>query len=319
VSGPLIPPTLKAPRVSILLPTFNRRDLIRCAIESALAQTLEDFELLVSGDGCTDGTGDVVQRYGDPRIVWFDWPKMPTFGYANRNRALRQARGTFIAYLPDDDLWLPDHLERLTACLDEHGAEWGYSRPLDVSVAGRITPQVFNLHDPRTRHAWQTQHIGYLSAANVVHRRSCLERYGYWSEEVARGGDWELWMRILAGGGWRNFGYEPTPTSLHFVAAWRRGGVAWRKQLWRRVRAWEGAEAPELTVPVPEGIPEQQAVWLACQRAPDDWVRNLRRAAQVDLDRRASLAWPLSQAIEAGFWSFRRLTTGRKQFVRLAE
>lgn len=308
---------MPSPRVSILLPTHNRRELVRWAIESALAQTLEDFELLVSGDGCTDDTGNLVRGYGDPRVVWFDWPKAPGFGYASRNRTLRQAQGTFIAYLADDDLWLPDHLERLTACLDESSAEWAYSRPLDVSAAGQITPKIFNLHDARTRRMWLTQHVAYLPSPNVVHRRSCLERYGYWDEDVVRSGDWELWMRILSGGQWLNFCYESTPTSLHFTADWRRTHVNWRMQLWRLARAWDGDQAPALNVSVPEGLPEQELISRAMQRDPQ-WVQQLRRAVDIELDQRAAFALPLSQTIEAAYWTFKRLTTGHKQFARVA-
>ena len=302
-----------------MLPTRNRRGLVGYAIESVLAQTLEDFELLVSGDGCADGTGDVVQGYRDSRVSWLDWPKAPGFGYANRNRTLRRARGTFVAYLCDDDLWLPDHLERLTACLDEHGAEWGYSRPLAVTVAGEILPQAFNLYDLRTRRAWQTRHIGHLPSTTVVHRRACLDRYGYWSERVARGGDWELWMRILSGGGWGNLAYEPNPTTLHFVAPGRPPRAGPGQRWWRRARAREVASTPGLRVHVPDGVPEQQAIWRACQAAPGEWVRNLRRDTLVNLDRRASLQPSLAQAVDAGFWRLRRLTTGRKQFARLPE
>jgi len=260
-----------------------------------------------------------VRSYRDSRISWLDWPKAPGFGYANRNRTLRQARGTFVAYLCDDDLWLPDHLERVTACLDEHDAEWGYSRPLAVTVAGEILPQVFNLHDPHTRQVWQTQHLGHLPSTAVVHRRSCLDRYGYWSERVARGGDWELWMRILSGGGWRNFAYDPTPTTLHFVAPGRPPVAGGWRQWWRRARAREVAATPGLRVPVPDGVREQRAIWRACQDAPGEWTRTVRRETLVALDRRASLHLSLSQVIEAGLWRLRRLTTGRKQFVRLAE
>jgi len=246
-------------------------------------------------------------------------PKAHGFGYANRNRTLRQARGTFIAYLADDDLWLPDHLERLTACLDTNNAEWAYSRPLDVSVAGQITPKILNLHDARTRHMWLTQHVAYLPSPNVVHRRSCFERYGYWDEQIVRSGDWELWMRILAGGQWLTFAYESTPTSLHFTADWRRPHVNWRMPLWRRMRAWDGDQAPALNVPIPEGVPEQDVIWRAMQRDPHDWARQLRRDVDLELDRRALFALPLSQTIEAGYWTFKRLTTGRKQFARVSE
>jgi glycosyltransferase involved in cell wall biosynthesis len=277
------------PLVSVLLPTHNRADVVGYAIESVLAQTLGDFELLVAGDGCTDGTADVVQSYRDKRLKWFNWPKSPGFGYVQRNRALRQGSGRIIAYLAHDDLWLPDHLERAAAMLA--AAEWSYSRGLDASPQGLMTPQTFDLRDPLTRRRFQEHRLGYLSLSQVVHLRSCLDRYGYWHEQIPRTGDWELWMRILNGGKWQRFAYDPTPTSLHFVAAWRRGET-WRRRILRSVQQWEGSPAPELMVHVPDGVAEQEAVWRAMSAAPLEWTAGVRRAI-ADADRRP-FARPLS-------------------------
>ncbi len=87
-----------APRFSILLPTRDRPELLRLAIRSVLASTAPDFELLVVGDGASRDTAAVVASFSDARIKWFDLPKAPHMGYANRNVALRQAAGEFIAF-----------------------------------------------------------------------------------------------------------------------------------------------------------------------------------------------------------------------------
>jgi len=112
-----------APRFSVLLTTHNRANLLRYAISSVLSQTEGDFELLIVGDGCTDNSSAIVAAFNDSRIRWFDLPKAPYFGYANRNVVLRQASGEYIAFVTDDDLVFPDHLALLAATPIPEGSQ----------------------------------------------------------------------------------------------------------------------------------------------------------------------------------------------------
>lgn len=251
------------PRFSILLPTHNRPDVLSLAIESALAQTEPDFEVLVVGDGCTDHTAEVVAGFGDPRLRWFDLPKAPHFGYANRNVALRQARGDFIAFLAHDDLWLQDHLELLGEAIERTGAEWLYSLPLWVAPDGAILPISADLCHPDELESFMTVR-NVIPAGCVLHRRSCLEKYGYWPEDVPSGGDWHLWQRIIEGGGRQHLAYLPVPTTLHFKAIRKthiddegRHEAGTALQIARQAPWWPSS----LNVAVPPGQSEQQAVW----------------------------------------------------------
>src|ERR1035437_2447754 len=254
------------PRYSILLPTHNRDDIVGFAIESVLAQSEADFELLVVGDGCTDQTAAVIAGFRDPRLRWLDLPKAPTFGYANRNLALREARGELIAYLAHDDLWFPDHLQLLGDALDRVGAEWIYSLPLWVSPDGVIVPGCGNLNNPDELVAFLTLE-NFIPTACVVHRRSCLDRYGYWPEDGVLA-DWRYWMRMIEGGGRQNFGYVPTPTALHFKAIWRKTRDSGRIEVGAALAiADEASWWPEsLKFAVPAGCSEQSVVRSALRR-----------------------------------------------------
>lgn len=101
--------------VSVVIPTYNRADLLGRAIDSVLAQTYYDFELIIADDGSTDGTADLVRRYLEPIHPFHD--RILYFYQENKgksvalNNALLRARGEWIAFLDSDDVWLPEKLE----------------------------------------------------------------------------------------------------------------------------------------------------------------------------------------------------------------
>src|SRR3990167_7312269 len=180
----------RAPRFSVLLPTHNRADVLGCAIESVLAQTEHNFELLIVGDGCTDNTSRVVGRYlGDKRVQWFDFPKGPGFGYNHRNSVLKKARGKYISFVGHDDILFPDHLAILGNHLDVNKkADIVYSRALWVDRNGQIMPSNFNLNNKSMLRFFMD--VGNtVPASPFVHRRSCFNKVGYWNEKLPGIGD----------------------------------------------------------------------------------------------------------------------------------
>ena len=98
---------MDTPRVSIIMAAFNHAQYIDKAIASALAQTWQDFELIVVDDGSTDATGQVVSQFGSP--VRYIYQQNRGQGGA-RNRGIASARGEFVCFLDDDDLWEPEYL-----------------------------------------------------------------------------------------------------------------------------------------------------------------------------------------------------------------
>jgi glycosyltransferase involved in cell wall biosynthesis len=115
------------PTVSVLIATYNNRRALQQAIDSVLWQSFVDFEAWVIGDGCTDDSAELVTSYGDPRLHWCNLPNNTGYQSAPHNEGLRRARGRYIAYLNHDDIWLPDHLERLVDALDDGDADVAYS------------------------------------------------------------------------------------------------------------------------------------------------------------------------------------------------
>jgi GalNAc5-diNAcBac-PP-undecaprenol beta-1,3-glucosyltransferase len=110
-----------APRVSVAIATYRRAALVPRAIRSALAQTLTDIEVIVVDDGSPDDTAASVQAIGDARMRYLRHERNRGLPAA-RNTAIRAARGRYVAFLDDDDQWMPDKLERQLSALRHHKA-----------------------------------------------------------------------------------------------------------------------------------------------------------------------------------------------------
>ncbi len=193
------------PRVSVCIPTRDRADCLGRAIESALTQSIEGLELIVLDDGSRDETPELLASVRDPRLRCLSH-RRPLGVAASRNRLLAEARGEYVAWLDSDDAYEPDALSRLAAFLE--------GRP-DVSLAhgahGVIDAHGDPLPDwpaPFEADAVETSGSAfgelvlenYIAAPTVMVRREAHERAGAYAEELERGEDWDMWMRLALQG-----------------------------------------------------------------------------------------------------------------------
>ena len=113
------------PRVSVIIPSFNRAHCIAASVESVLAQSFQDFELIVVDDGSTDETQQVLARFGDRiRVIRQDNGGVS----AARNAGMRVARGSWIAFQDSDDTWRPEKLQTQIECLERYQAQRCFTR-----------------------------------------------------------------------------------------------------------------------------------------------------------------------------------------------
>jgi glycosyltransferase involved in cell wall biosynthesis len=111
------------PEVSVVIPTYNRADKVSKTIESVLAQTFTNLEVIVVDDGSTDNTEQVLSSSFGGRIRYYAQANQGAS--VARNRGIQEARGRWIAFLDSDDLWVPEKLERQLKALEQFGSEFG--------------------------------------------------------------------------------------------------------------------------------------------------------------------------------------------------
>jgi len=182
------------PLVSLVIPAYNGRALIGRTIESILAQTWPAVEIIVVDDGSTDGTADVVARFGD-RVRFLRQKNSGTA--AARNLGLQQAKGEFFAVLDQDDLWMPHKLERqMPRFLEDPKIGVVYAGIEFFHIhSGEVTATYYPSDEPDVHDV-----LGHMTLAmqTMVFRRSALDRIGLFDASLAGTDDWDISIRMAA-------------------------------------------------------------------------------------------------------------------------
>ena len=185
------------PLVSVVMPTRNRAALVERALASVVKQTFAQWELLVVDDASTDATAVAVSRHCDDSRIHLHALTEQVGGAAARNRGIEAARGEWIAFLDDDDEWLPQKLERqLDVVLrSQSGAGLVYCSAWFVKPDGSEHVLQSNAAPAgATRRA--LLHRNFISTPTVMVRADIVRQVGGFDETLPRLQDWDLWIRL---------------------------------------------------------------------------------------------------------------------------
>lgn len=193
------------PKVSIIIPTYNRALLLKKAIESVLKQTFKDYEIIVVDDGSTDNTREIVHSYSLPKIKYI---YQENKGRSNaRNKALKIAKGQYIAYLDSDDMFLPDKLERQISILEverDVGMVYTSARVFDEDDNELFRQDKLGnkrLYYEATDSGWIYNKVAFyfpqtIILPSVMVRSEIQKKVGDFDENLDRFEDTDMWRRI---------------------------------------------------------------------------------------------------------------------------
>ncbi|MCU0759897.1 MAG: glycosyltransferase family 2 protein [Steroidobacteraceae bacterium] len=184
------------PRVSVVIPTRNRAALLRRALESVFAQGFVDHEVLVVDDASTDDTAALLAGWPDPRLRVLRQPAAGG-GPRARNRGIEASRGEFVAFLDDDDEWLPRKLALQVARFDAPGPPLVLVHCGTDLVSAR-SGRLVHRFDVADRPMTCTDFLRELpfTTSNAMVRRSSLQAIGGFDETLAGAQDRDLWIRL---------------------------------------------------------------------------------------------------------------------------
>jgi hypothetical protein len=198
------------PSVSVIIPTYNRPQLLPRAIESAFAAGT-DVEVVVVDDASSDETAEVCHAHKGIKYVRLEHNQ----GVAGaRNVGILASSAEYIALLDDDDVRLPGSLDLQLTALKQSGAALIYGQALFGGATDRVAHDRYPQPCPSGDVFWQLLTQNFIPSGSVVFRRSCLFATGLFNRALAGIDDWDLWIRIAAS--------YPVAVVAEPVLIWRR-------------------------------------------------------------------------------------------------
>lgn len=203
-----------SPLVSFITPAHNSEKFLGSAISSVLSQTYPNVEIIVTDDGSTDRTAEIVRAYGD-RVVLVEQENTGPTGA--RNAAMRAASGEFFALLDSDDILLPPYLSSMMDTIRNSSdlKMWATSQAWPFTETDGILKHKAVLPLGTIPHARQRATILQANFVTVfsVFPRTMVEEIGKFDESLRRCEDWEYWARAILSG-WR-VAFQPQPLALY--------------------------------------------------------------------------------------------------------
>ncbi len=185
------------PKVTVIIPTYRRPKFLHRAIASVLSQTFEDFELLIIDDNSEDITAEVVKKNSDARIRYYCNTNNKG-GAASRNRGIREAQAAYIAFLDDDDEWLPEILQLQVSLLDQRspdvgGVYTGYEK-IKESTGESLGVTLPTKKGDLSYELLLSNPLA--GTSGLLFRKHCFDVVGVFDEALSSFQDYDLWIRI---------------------------------------------------------------------------------------------------------------------------
>ena len=193
------------PKVSVVMAVYNHEKFVAESIESVINQTYNDWELIITNDGSTDQSLNIIKQYNNPRIKLFSFDKN-TGARVARNNSIKYAQGEYIAVINSDDVWLSDKLKKQTNFLNANpdiGAVFSYASFIndeseDIGYNhyyGRIFIQPNKNRFDWLKHFFLSGNC--LCHPSVVIRKLCHENLGLYNERFGQLSDFDMWVRLV--------------------------------------------------------------------------------------------------------------------------
>jgi glycosyltransferase involved in cell wall biosynthesis len=200
--------------ISAIIPTYNHGAFIREAINSALAQTYKNYEIIIVDDGSTDDTASIVRKFissvGQRHEIRYIYQENSGPSSA-RNKGIKEAKGDYVAFLDSDDMWEPDKLAKQVRYMETNNLRGLCCAGYDlVNEAGTQigAHQLFYenkrdvLRDLLIRNVVST-------CSTVMVNRECFDIVGLFDESLQVAEDWDMWIRLI-----RKYDFSHIPESL---------------------------------------------------------------------------------------------------------
>ncbi len=178
--------------VSIIMPNYNGAKYIRETVESVLSQTYTNWEILLVDDCSTDNSLEIVESYNDARIRIFK-NETNRGGAASRNRALREAKGKWIAFLDGDDVWLPEKLEKQIKFMNKNGYGFSYSAYEEMDESSRLLGRVIT--GPKKVNKRKMFNYDWLGCLTVMYDQDLVGLIQI-EEDIKKRNDYAIWLKV---------------------------------------------------------------------------------------------------------------------------